>query len=114
LVIEFAHRIADEAPERWIFWIHAGTEARLEEGFRNIADAVKLPGRNLPKADILQLVYSWLFSEWNGRWIIILDSADDGDVFKTRQTQESKPLATYLPQSQNGAVLVTTHSKDLA
>lgn len=47
---------------------------------------------------------------------MILDSADDGDIFygETRQTRESKPLATYLPQSRNGAILVTTRSKDLA
>ncbi|KAI6330283.1 hypothetical protein MCOR28_011694 [Pyricularia oryzae] len=116
LAIEFAHRIADEAPKRWVFWIHAGTRARVEEDFRAIADAVKLPGRNQAKADILQLVYGWLSSERNGRWIMILDSADDGDIFygETRQTRESKPLATYLPQSRNGAILVTTRSKDLA
>jgi hypothetical protein len=81
LAIEFAHRIAAGQPNTWVFWVHAGTPARVEEGFRTIADAVKLPGRNQPKADIPQLVYGWLSNERNGRWIVILDSADDRDIF---------------------------------
>ncbi|KAL8310426.1 hypothetical protein RB597_010317 [Gaeumannomyces tritici] len=115
LAIEFAHRTAEEATERWIFWIHAGTQARVEEGFRTIADAVKLPGRNQPKADIPQLVYSWLSNERNGRWTIIVDSADDRDVFyAARDGREGKPLASYFPQSRNGSIVVTTRNRDLA
>ena len=116
LAIECAYRVAAEQTDRWIFWIHAGTQARIKEGFRTIADAVKLPGRNQPKADIPQLIYSWLSNERNGRWFIILDSTDDSDVFysETGPTPESKPLATYLPQSRNGAILVTTRHKDSA
>ncbi|KAM7215496.1 P-loop containing nucleoside triphosphate hydrolase protein [Rhypophila decipiens] len=116
LAIECAYRVAAEQTNKWIFWIHAGTQARVEEGFRTIADAVKLPGRNHPKADIPQLVYSWLSNERNGGWVIVLDSADDSDVFysTTGPTPKSKPLATYLPQSRNGAILVTTRNKNLA
>ena len=114
LAIEFAYRIADEA-KRWEFWIHAGTQARVEEGFRAIADVVKLPGRNQPKADIPQLVYSWLSDERNGRWVVILDSADDRDVFyAVSDGREGKPLASYFPQSRNGSILVTTRNRDLA
>ncbi|KAH7625475.1 hypothetical protein B0T09DRAFT_387827 [Sordaria sp. MPI-SDFR-AT-0083] len=51
LVIEYAHRTAVKEPDRWVFWVHAGTQARVEEGFKAIADAVKLPGRRQPKAD---------------------------------------------------------------
>jgi hypothetical protein len=91
-----------------VFWVHAGTQARIEEGFRTIADTVKLPGRNQPKADILQLVYSWLSNERNGRWIIILDSADDRDVFyrathggalPSGNGRDGRLFATYLLQS---------------
>ncbi|KAL8284636.1 hypothetical protein RB600_009179 [Gaeumannomyces tritici] len=80
LAIEFAHRKAAESAEDWIFWIHAGTQARVEEGFQAIADILKLPDRDQPNANIPQLVYSWLSNEQNGRWTIILDSADDKDV----------------------------------
>ncbi|KAM7209901.1 kinesin light chain, partial [Rhypophila decipiens] len=123
LAIECAYRVAAEQTDRWIFWIHAGTQARVEEGFRTIADTIKLPRRNQPKADIPQLVYSWLSNEQNGRWVIVLDSADDHDVFyKVNSTRIStsddahggRPFAAYLPQSRNGSILLTTRNKNLA
>ncbi|KAK5629322.1 hypothetical protein RRF57_005037 [Xylaria bambusicola] len=54
---------------------------------------------------------------------MVLDSADDPDVFyntndKGKQTAitngEKRPLWTYLPQSSNGSILVTTRSRELA
>jgi tetratricopeptide (TPR) repeat protein len=117
LAIEYAHRIREGQPDTWVFWVHAGTQARVEEGFRTIADTVKLPGRNQPKANIPQLVYSWLSNERNGRWIMMLDSADDRDVFYRATSSDvynGRPFATYLPQSRNGSIIITTRNKDLA
>ncbi|KAK3688933.1 hypothetical protein B0T22DRAFT_512886 [Podospora appendiculata] len=117
LAIEFAHRIAAEQPDVWVFWVHAGTQARVEEGFRTIADAVKLPGRNQAKTNIPQIVYHWLSNERNGRWIMILDSADDRDVFygpTSGDARNGRPFVTYLPQSRNGSVIITTRNRNLA
>jgi tetratricopeptide (TPR) repeat protein len=116
LAIEYAYRVAAEQPDTWVFWVHAGTQARVEEGFRAIADAVKLYGRNQPKADIPQLVYNWLSNERNGRWVMIMDSADDRDVFYSSSDNggEQESERYRLPQSRNGSILVTTRSKKLA
>ncbi|KAK3902308.1 kinesin light chain [Staphylotrichum tortipilum] len=103
LAIEFAHRVAAGQPDTW--------------GFRKIADHVKLPGRNQPKANIPQLVYGWLSNERNGRWIMILDSADDYDVLYSSissNVPNRRPFATFLPQSPNGSMIITTRNKDLA
>ncbi|KAI0806508.1 P-loop containing nucleoside triphosphate hydrolase protein [Xylaria sp. FL0064] len=114
--IEQAYRMRDmcspDKKEIWAFWIHA-----------TIADAVKIPGRNNPDADILQLVYQWLGNEHNGQWLIILDSADDINVFydvdeKAKQSESiergKRALSSYLPQSSNGSIIVTTRDKRLA
>ena len=46
---------------------------------------------------------------------MILDSADDRDVFYAgNSSREGKPLADYLPQSPNGSILITTRNKDPA
>ena len=104
-----------EPSKTWVFWIHANTAARIQEGFKAIADAAKVPGRNEPKADILQLVYRWLCNEENGRWYMIFDSADDLDVFcDAKVTASGQALSTYLPQSQNGSILITTRYKKVA
>ncbi|KAK4651778.1 LOW QUALITY PROTEIN: hypothetical protein QC762_0096210 [Podospora pseudocomata] len=122
LAIEFAHRITEKQPDIWVFWVHAGMYERVEDGFRTIANTVKLAGRNEPKANIPQLVYSWLSNERNGRWIMILDSADDRDVFDNANIahgttsgneRKRRPFATYLPQSQNGSIIVTTRNRDI-
>ena len=113
LAIEFSHRLREKSKDVWVFWIHAGTRARAEEGFKTIADTVKLAGRNQPTVDIPQLVYSWLSHEANGRWVMVLDSVDDGDVFfRTKgETEDARPLATWLPQSRNGSIVITTRDQ---
>ncbi len=116
LAIEFAHQVAERSADKWVFWVHAGTRTRVEQGFRSIAEAVKLPGRNQSNADISSLVSGWLSNERNGRWVMILDSADDIDVFygEAANTADGRPLASYLPQSGHGSILVTTRNRNLA
>ncbi len=63
-----------------MFWIHASSRARIEEGYRRIAEATRLPGRDDPKVDILQVFYAWLCDESNGIWVMIVDNADDSSV----------------------------------
>ncbi|EXK23354.1 hypothetical protein FOMG_19866 [Fusarium oxysporum f. sp. melonis 26406] len=80
LAIEFAYRFAAHSAEKWVFWVHASTQARVIEGFKSIADKVRLMGRNRPDADVLQLVFDWLCDGRNGKWLLVLDSVDDSDV----------------------------------
>lgn len=116
LAIEYAYRAAKKNNDMWIFWFHAATSTSLEQDFRRLADKVKLSGRRNPKANIPLLVHDWLSDQQNGKWLIILDSADDGDVLftKSQYAQEIQPLASYFPQTQNGSILVTARDKDVA
>jgi tetratricopeptide (TPR) repeat protein len=121
LALQYAHSIRDAAPQTFVFWVHASTQARFEEAYRDIADQLQLPGRDDPKANVLRLVSDWLRDEANGRWMMVVDNADDAETFfpprkRQRQADASAqiPLATYLPQSRNGAILVTSRSKDAA
>ncbi|OCK77385.1 TPR-like protein [Lepidopterella palustris CBS 459.81] len=106
LAIEYCHRAREQSPQTWVFWLHSNNLARLEQGYRHIADTGKIPGRRNPKADIFQLVSSWLREESRGKWIIVLDNADDVALVLR--------ISPYLPQSQNGSVLITTRSRRAA
>lgn len=99
-----------------MFWIHATTTTRIVEGFKTIADNVKLRGRDQPKADILHLVYNWLSIEQHGKWLMILDSADDENVMfgANQHSSDGRPLADFLPQSRNGSIIITTRDRSLA
>jgi hypothetical protein len=110
----------------WVFWVHGSNKVRFEEGYRKIADAVGLPGRDKPNVNILQLVQTWLCNEAKGKWLMILDNADDGSVFfrsdgeqsiignSTYSDTKDNLLSTFLPNSNNGAIVVTTRDRDAA
>ncbi|OAG08426.1 uncharacterized protein CC84DRAFT_1203804 [Paraphaeosphaeria sporulosa] len=121
LAIEHCYQTADASPETWVFWVHAGTRARFEQGYRRIAEATKMDGWDDPKADVLRLVRSWLCDKSNGRWVMVVDNADDASVFfqnplQSHATgsfdQSTELLSDFLPQSPNGSILVTSRSRD--
>ena len=115
LAIEYAHRTRERSPGTWVFWVHASNAARFEQGFRNIADVAKVPGREEPQADMLRLVHDWLRGS-EEKWLMILDNVDNADFLINAQNVQPSPLPLrdYLPQSQNGSILLTTRSRKSA
>jgi ABC-type uncharacterized transport system permease subunit len=107
-----------------VFWVHASNAARFEQGYREIATALELPGREDPKVDILRLVYEGLRTEANGRWVMILDNGDDENFLFGKQTESmtqgntmtspTAPISSFLPQTPNGSILVTSRNRLVA
>lgn len=105
--------------------MHAETRDRLKEGYLEIAKKTGINGWDDPKADIVQLVHAWLINEVNRRWILVLDSADNPDVFARSSsaqdvtarvdsaTTESLSPA-FLPSTLTGSILVTSRSRQVA
>jgi tetratricopeptide (TPR) repeat protein len=102
--------------------VHASNAARFKQAYRDIATKVDLPGRDDPKVDILRLVYNWLCDERNGRWLMVVDNADDDRVLSSPGTEpggvahasehlgEATSLASFLPQARSGWLLVTSRN----
>ena len=125
LAIEYSYRVRKKSPHIWVVWVYASNATRFEEGYRTIADRIQLPRRDEPTADILRLVRDWLCDEANGQWVMILDNTDDPTVFsdprKGRRKADTKdpiraavPLSTFLPQTPNRSILVTSRNQDAA
>ncbi|KAF1936601.1 hypothetical protein EJ02DRAFT_327735, partial [Clathrospora elynae] len=114
LAIEYAHRVRQSSPDTWIFWVHASNSARLEEAFSDIAERVGLSSQPGAAADILPLVRKWLCNEANGRWLMIVDNADDELTVESQKDRKSASLASLLPQSDHGAIIVTSRNVDVA
>ncbi len=102
-----------------MFWIHASNTARFQQGYRIIASKAEIPRRDDPETNVLQLVYEWLCDERNGYWLMVLDNADDDDVFFSLDQNADAvwtgdalkmPLANFLPQTPNGSVLITSRN----
>lgn len=117
LAIEYACGFAERQGSTWIFWIHASSQAQVEDGFRKIADALQLAGREDPKANnIPLLVHNWLSDEENGKWIVVVDGVDKDGVLNraNESSRDQRPLESYLPQTRNGCVIYTTRGLGMA
>lgn len=90
-----------------MFWVHAGTRQRIEKDYLDIAQEVGIPGWESPEFDRLDMVKDWFERRISGRWILILDNADDIDMLYGDHSR----LADFFPRGSNGAILLTTRNK---
>jgi hypothetical protein len=118
IAIQYAYWHRKTYPEHSIFWVHAGSFDRFYEGFSEIARECKVPGFDDHKVNYLALIKTWLSSERSGKWLMIIDNADEAGVFFREDTTiadsgalEVIPLSEYIPECSHGAILVTTRTK---
>ena len=90
-----------------MFWVHAGTRERIEKDYLDIAKKVGIPGWQDPKFNQLTMVKDWFERQTLGRWILILDNADDIEMLYG----DSSRLADCFPRASNGTILLTTRNK---
>jgi Tetratricopeptide repeat len=100
--------------------VHCGSVARFDQGYKEIARRLKIPGTQDPETNIVEIVFDWLSDEDNGPWLLVLDNADDQGMFfepairpqlDDALQQQLGMLARYLPRSTQGAVLITTRDR---
>ncbi|CAI7622745.1 unnamed protein product [Penicillium pancosmium] len=109
--IEYSYRVRESTPDTWVFWIHASNAARLEQGYQQIAARAEIPGWDDLKTNILQLVHQWLCDARNGRWLMVLDNADnDGMFFSGSASEDRGPLVGFLPQAAHGSMLIISRN----
>jgi tetratricopeptide (TPR) repeat protein len=126
LAIEYCYRLRERSPDTWILWVHASNAARFSSSIRDVADQLGIVGRDDPKADILQLVKGRLQDPRNGKWLLVLDNADEARYLLQAHDKDperlksggmnvdGKRLFDYLPICSHGSVIVTTRSREMA
>ena len=102
-----------------VLWVHASSEDRFRQAYENIAEAYDIPGHNDPKTDILVLVRDFLNRKEKKDWIMIIDNADDNELFFASEADDmgmpsKQGLYQYIPRSTHGTVLMTTRTKKAA
>ena len=108
-----------------MIWVHASSATRFEQSCRDIADRVKIPGRQDPKAHIFKLLHDWLHDESKGEWVLILDNVDDDQFLHEiptakqdgRESDQScasgRSIWAYFPESLKGSIVVTSRSRQM-
>jgi tetratricopeptide (TPR) repeat protein len=97
--------------------VNGNSRATFEESYRALADVLTLPRRHKKDADILALVRDHLQKDDVSPWLMVVDNADDARVFfcnNERDNISKHMLASYLPKSIKGKMLVTSRSLDVA
>ena len=111
IALELAYQVRDKKPECSIFWIPATSVEKIEQAYMAIGERLGL--QDVTPADVKMRVKAHLSSEKAGPWLLIIDNADDLDIWVTSGSS-SPALKTYIPQSKYGFVLFTTRNGQLA
>lgn len=109
IAIEHCYRFHERHPNAKVSWVPADTVPKFEQAYIAIAKKMHLPEVNHAKADVMQLVADHLTDPEAGTWLLILDSADDLEMLtESPIPTKSPPLASYIPHSASGQVIITT------
>jgi hypothetical protein len=116
IALEFAYQIQQLAPKCSVFWVRASDATSFESSYREIGQQLKIPMLDDDSIDLKDLVKARLSQESAGRWILIMDNADDFELFYKRADESSQSCALYkyLPFSPLGAILFTTRDSEAA
>jgi pimeloyl-ACP methyl ester carboxylesterase len=114
----YRNRRKFEADGISLFWVHGGSREKFEYSYLELAKKVGLDISSETSKDLLGLVADWLRSEGNGRWVMIVDNADDIDVFRSPPSTDvdssvdpDTGLLKYMPYCEHGAILFTSRSR---
>ncbi|CAI4212654.1 unnamed protein product [Parascedosporium putredinis] len=114
IALEVASRIYQQDPNFSVFWVSAVDAATFENGYCEIGHALNVPNVGDDRADFKSLVKTAL-SQCASDWLLVIDNADDMDLFYGKRTSFHK----YLPFTREsagykGSILFTTRSHKVA
>ena len=82
----------------------------MKKASREILKEANVTGWKEPQYDSLQLMKDWFESEESGKWLIVIDNADDIDLL---YNPDEGRLAAYFPRSERGSILMTTRNRQI-
>jgi hypothetical protein len=108
VALELAFWTKENKADCSVFWVPALSEATFEQAYTDIARTLGI--RRGDDQDVKESVRQYLSSEAAGRWLLVVDNADDMDVL----FGSAAGIAEDLPTSERGLTLVTTRSRQVA
>jgi hypothetical protein len=112
VALQFAHMVKETWPEYLIFWIPVLSMESFEQACIDIARALHILQLAGGGEDAKELVRQWLSAGRAGKWLLVLDNADDLDIlFGIGQL---KGIVDYLLGSEDGLTLYTTRTQEVA
>lgn len=114
LALKYAFRLRRYNAETSIFWLPAENNNTFHRAYVSIARSCWIPGHEDPAADVVELVRHWLEQYENGKWLMVIDNAANGehDIPTTGKNSfmNSALFSRYVPKCAHGYILVTTRT----
>ena len=112
VALQFAYSVKEDYPEFSIFWVQASSMETFEQACTEIARALGIHERQESKEDVKVLVRQRLCAKSAGKWLLIVDNADDLDLLCGLEQTEG--LQALLPESDDGLIIFTTRHGGVA
>ncbi|KAJ5792311.1 uncharacterized protein N7503_008289 [Penicillium pulvis] len=106
VALQLALWVQAHIPDCSIFWAPALSLESFEQACSQIARELQIHQVSDGES-AMELVHRQLSSDKAGKWLLIVDNADDGDLLFDELDQ-------YFPASNKGVILLTTRSRDVA
>lgn len=93
---------------------------RFQSAYLDIVNRLKLAGKDCPISEKLQSVVDWLSGQHRSPWLMVIDNADDDNVFfgpgcdsllDPGQKSPAPGIIQYLPRNTTGSILITTRNR---
>ena len=111
VALEFAYRVKESRPEYSIIWVPALSTETFELAYREIARRCSVR-TNAEEEDPKESVQRYLSTEAAGKWLLVVDNADDQEVLFGPPDEPG--ITHYLPEKEDGLILFTTRHREAA
>ncbi|KAH7201447.1 hypothetical protein DER44DRAFT_900082 [Fusarium oxysporum] len=113
IALQLAYWVKEKKQDYSVFWVPALSRASFEQACVQIIDACDIPTTNNNNADAVESVRQYLGSKRAGKWLLVIDNADDAQTVMGSAGVENG-IYQSLPQSDEGRILFTTRYRNLA
>ncbi|OAP55793.1 hypothetical protein AYL99_09945 [Fonsecaea erecta] len=107
-----AHWTKEHKPDHSVFWVSAMSGASFEQAYTEISKKLAVR-KSSEDEDVRESVRRRLESDESGKWLLVVDNADDMEVL-VGSSENPDGIFQYLPQSDNGRILFTTRFRRVA
>ncbi|KAG5787516.1 hypothetical protein H9Q69_013417 [Fusarium xylarioides] len=111
IALQLAFWVKENKPDYSVFWMPALSMAGFEQECVKLVKALGI--RCSEDEDAKDVVRQYLSSKEAGSWFLVVDNADDVEVFHN-STHLGGGILSFLPSCENGRTLFTTRSRKVA
>ncbi|KIW38296.1 uncharacterized protein PV06_09271 [Exophiala oligosperma] len=112
VALHLAHWTKVNEPTFSVFWVSAINNAAFVQTYTDIRRKLAVQ-ETTADGDARECVQRFLDSPDAGKWLIVVDNADDMQVL-SGSSKNSDGIQQYLPESDNGVILFTSRSREVA